>query len=126
MPLLKEAVLWSPLMFYPKEMEEYESFDYKQVSRFVQGELAWGVAYTKPRTQGFTNTIGKDYAAVRQMWWCVGDWRPDPELLGLFRQIRRREQGDKQVSMHWGDPFNGPGLVERGVFGDWESGQFHR
>lgn len=34
------------------------------------------------------------------MWWYVGDWRPDPELLDLFRQIGRQEQVDEQSSMH--------------------------
>jgi hypothetical protein len=125
MPSLKEAALWSPLMFYPKEMEEYEGFDYKEVSRVVEGELAWGVAYTKPETQGFTDAIGEDFAAFRQMWWYVGDWRPDPELLDLFRQIGRQEQDDEQISMHWGNSFNSPGLVERGMFEDWESWRFH-
>jgi hypothetical protein len=125
MPSLKEAALWSPLMFYPKEMEEYEGFDYKEVSKVVEGELAWGVAYTKPGTQGFTDAIGEDFAAFRQMWWYVGDWRPEPELLDLFRQIGRQEQADEQISMYWGDPFNSPGLVERGMFEDWESWRFH-
>jgi hypothetical protein len=125
MPSLKEAALWSPLMFYPNDMEEYEGFDYKEVSQVVESELAWGVAYTKPGTQGFTDAIGEDFATFRQMWWYVGDWRPDPELLDLFRQIGRQEQDDEQISMYWGDPFNSPGLVERGMFEDWESRQFH-
>lgn len=125
MPSLKEAALWSLLMFYPKDMEEYEGFDYKEVSHVVEGELAWGVAYTSPRIQGFTDAIGEDFAAFRQMWWYVGDWRPDPELLDLFRQIGRQEQDDEQISMYWGDPFNSPGLVERAMFEDWESWRFH-
>ncbi|KAG9206994.1 hypothetical protein G6514_000285 [Epicoccum nigrum] len=125
MPSLKEAALWSPLMFYPKDMKEYEGFDYKEVSQVVEGELAWGIAYAKPRTQCFTDAIGEDFAAFRQMWWYVGDWRPDPELLDLFRLIGREEQDDEQISMYWGDPFNSPGLVERGMFEDWESWRFH-
>jgi hypothetical protein len=76
------------------------------------------------RTQAFTEVIGEDFAAFRQMWWYVGKWRPDPELLDLFHQIGRQEQ-DEQISMYWGDPFNSPGLVERGMFEDWESWRFH-
>ena len=124
MPSLKEAALWSPLMFDPKHVEEYDGFDYKEVAHATEGELAWGISYVKPRTLAFTKVIGEDFAAFRQMWWYVGRWRPDPELLDLFQQIGRQEHGE-QLSVHWGDPFTNPGLVERGVFEGWESWRFN-
>lgn len=37
---LKEAALWSPIMFHLKDMEEYEDFDYKEVSHVVEGKPA--------------------------------------------------------------------------------------
>jgi hypothetical protein len=123
MPSLKEAVLWSPLMFDPGNIEEYEGFDYKEVSHAVEGELSWGIAYAKPGIQAFTDIVGEHFAAFRQMWWYVGDWRPDPELLDLFRAIGRQENGEK-ISMQWGDPFTNPGLPERSVFEGWESWRF--
>ena len=124
MPSLKEAVLWSALMFDPESIEEYEGFDPKEVAHAVEGELAWGIAYTKPGIQAFTDVIDEDFAAFRQMWWYVGDWRPDPELLDLFHQVGGQEQ-DEQMSMHWGDPFTNPGLPERSVFEGWESWRFN-
>jgi hypothetical protein len=123
MPSLKEAALWSPLMFDPGNIEEYEGFDYEEVSHAVEGELAWGIAYAKPGIQAFTDNSGEHFAAFRQMWWYVGDWRPDFELLDLFRQIGRQEHGE-QLSMQWGDPFTNPGLPERSVFEGWESWRF--
>jgi hypothetical protein len=123
MPSLQEAALWSPLMFDPGSIEEYEGFDYKEVAYAVEDELAWGIAYAKPGIQAFTDILGEHFAAFRQMWWYVGDWRPNPELLDLFRQIGRQEQGE-QISMQWGDPFTNPGLPERSVFEGWESWRF--
>ena len=123
MPSLKEAALWSPLMFDPESIEEYEGFDCKEMAHAVEGELAWGIAYAKPGTQAFTDTIGENFAAFRQIWWYVGEWRPEPELLDTFHQVGRQEQGE-QIAMHWGDPFTNPGLVERSAFEGWESWRF--
>lgn len=77
----------------------------------------------KPRTRAFTNAVGEDFAASRQMWWYVGRWHPDLELLDLFCQIGRQEHGE-QLVLHWGDPFTNPGLVERREFDVWESSRF--
>lgn len=101
MPSLKEATLWAPLLFCPDHVEEYDSFDCKQVSHSTEGELAWGISYAKPRTQAFIKVAGEDFAAFRQMWWYVGSWRPDPDLFHLFQQIGRQEHGE-QLSVYWG------------------------
>lgn len=124
MPSLKEATLWAPLMFNVEHVEGYYDFDDKSIAHDPIGELAWGISYAKPRTQAFTEAIGEDYASFRQMWWYVGEWRPTPKLLGLFRQIGRKEHGGK-VSMYWGDPVTSPGLVQRDVFDEWESHRFN-
>ncbi|KAJ4312200.1 hypothetical protein N0V94_007569 [Neodidymelliopsis sp. IMI 364377] len=125
MPSLKEVALWSPLMFGPDHVREYNSFDWEEVSHYTQGELAWGMSYAKPRTQAFNKAIGKDFAAFRQIWWYTGRWRPDLELLHLFQQIGFQEHGE-QLSVYWGEEFTNPGLVERSDFEDWESWRFDR
>jgi hypothetical protein len=125
MPSLKEAALWSPLMFGPDHVREYNNFNREEVSHYTQGELAWGMSYAKPRMQAFNKAIGKDFSAFRQMWWYVGRWRPDPELLDLFQQIGFQEHGE-QLSVYWGDEFTNPGLVERSDFEDWEYWRFDR
>jgi hypothetical protein len=47
MPSLKEAALWSPLMFDPGTVEGYQDFDYKEVARETEDALAWGISYAK-------------------------------------------------------------------------------
>ncbi|KAJ8111747.1 hypothetical protein OPT61_g5726 [Boeremia exigua] len=122
MPSLKEAALWSPLFFLPDDIGEYDDFDCTEVAHDTRGELAWGLSYVRPGTRAFTDVVGEDFADFRQMWWYVGRWRPDPELLDLFRQIGR--QHSEQLAMHWGDPFTNPGLVERRDFDVWEHLRF--
>ncbi|KAJ4988692.1 hypothetical protein SVAN01_05825 [Stagonosporopsis vannaccii] len=97
MPSLKEAALWSPLLFCPNDVEAYDDFDCTEVAHATEGELAWGISYLKPRTQAFTDVIGEDFAASRQMWWYVARWRPDPEIFDLFRQIGRQEHGEPLI-----------------------------
>ncbi|KAH6638042.1 hypothetical protein C7974DRAFT_422975 [Boeremia exigua] len=123
MPSLREAALWAPLTFDPEHVEQYAGFDCKEVAHATNCELAWGLAYAKPGMRAFTEVVGENFAAFPQMWWYVGEWRPDPELLDLFHQIGRQEQ-DEPTSMHWGDRFTNPGLVERGEFEGWESWRF--
>ena len=117
MPLLKEVALWCPLEFRTENTHlsnDYENFDISQVSKY-QGELAWGVGYTKPGTLAFTSKPGEDFAPLRQLWWKVGKWRPDPGLHNLFQKIGRSEHGE-DLAEYWADEWWGDGLVGRDEF----------
>jgi hypothetical protein len=117
MPSLKEVTLWCPLEFSTENTHlsnGYEDFDVSQVSKY-QGELAWGVGYTKPSTRAFTDKPGEDFAPLRQLWWKVGKWRPDPELHNLFQKIGRSEHGE-DLAEYWDDEWSGDGLVGRDEF----------
>jgi hypothetical protein len=119
MPSLKEAALWSPLVFDAEDVDEfYEDFDHEDLARCSE-DLAWGVAYTKPGTIAFRNDPGEDYSDVRQIWWKVANWRPESELHQLFQIIGRQEHGEG-LNEYWGDDYYGQGLVQRRLFESFE------
>jgi len=119
MPSLKKAALWCPLIFHP-ELEQYDGYDKEQVSKHADGELAWGLGYAKPDTIAFSE---KDSAHMRQLWWKVGKWRPDPELHSIFQNVGRREHGE-ELAEYWTDEWSGDGLVERDTFEIFEDYMF--
>jgi hypothetical protein len=120
MPSLKEAAIWSPLIFRVDDVEAYEDFDTSHVSDFADSDLAWGLAYTKPGAEAFTLKPGEDFCSVRQIWWRVAKWRPDAALHRLVQQIGRTEHGE-ELEEYWDDSYwTGDGLVERECFTKWE------
>lgn len=68
MPSLKEFALWSPLKLNPPALDAYKGFDVEQVSTFVDLDLAWGIAYTRPYEKAFMTFPGKDFFSNRQIW----------------------------------------------------------
>jgi hypothetical protein len=119
MPSLKEATLWSPLSFDAEDVDDfYEDFDFKDLGKH-SGHLAWGVAYVKPGTVAFRKDPGEDFSDVRQIWWKVAKWRPEPELHKFFQTIGRQEHGEG-LKEYWGDDYYGQGLVQRTLFESFE------
>jgi hypothetical protein len=72
----------------------------------------------KPGVEAFSWKEGHDHVNVRQIWWRVADWRPDPVLHGLIQQIGSKEHGE-ELEEHWEDAHCGNGLVKRECFSDW-------
>lgn len=87
MPRLREAALWSHLMWAPGELEvEYELeglVDAPEAGQF----LGFGIQYLKPREKVWHPRKGEDFSTSRQIWWSVGKWRPNSKLLELCRDI---------------------------------------
>ena len=119
MPSLKEFALWLPFKFNPLDLDAYKDFDAEQVSTFVDLDLAWGIAYTKPYEKAFMTFPGKDFFRNRQIWWKVAKWRPDLELHSLFQKIGLGKHG-KNLIEYWGANDSGEGLNLREWFLDWE------
>lgn len=110
MPRLKEAALWSHLMWAPGELElEYQPEDLVDAPEAGQF-LGFGVQYLKPNEKVWSPRTGVDYSASRQIWWSVGKWRPNEELQELCQNIGRREHGGALIE-YWSDPQYGECLV---------------
>lgn len=122
MPDLRQAILWSPLRWDVDggEDDEGAAFEYFEPSKNIYpNDLAWGFAYYIPRAgSAFATNPGETKCEARQIWWKVGEWRPSPEIHGLFQQIGRREHGEA-LREHWDDDKFGQRLVSRGYFEHW-------
>jgi hypothetical protein len=133
MPKLKEALIWTSLYFSPEGTtdsdDEYEeiseqgerylsrrlsSYDLTAISQYPHTALAWGIAYVAPYGVPFDN--GEANCPSRQIWWRVGQWRPNAELHKAI-QVIGRSQNEEPPLEHWIDSVYGDGLVER----DWFS-----
>jgi hypothetical protein len=127
MPKLKEAALWSPLFLYwddNSELGAFSDFDSGEILiDEATREVAWGIAYTRPGGKAFNTNPGVDQCDVRQMWWEVRKWRPDPEFHELFQRIGRKEHG-AEMKEYWNNSLSGNCLVDRGVFDDFEGEVF--
>jgi hypothetical protein len=64
--------------------------------------LAWGIAYAKPGEPATIYSPERDFCNSRQLWWKVGDWRPDSELHQLFQNIGRLQHGE-EVLEYWNE-----------------------
>jgi hypothetical protein len=94
MPSLKEAVLWSPLKIDAGDLPEYNDSDFSELTEDQVTELAWGITYAKPGVKTYMEFPDKELIFERQLWWKVGNWRPDPLLHGLFQRIGQKEHGE--------------------------------
>jgi hypothetical protein len=118
MPQLASATLWCPLYFRTQEDDTGSIPDHPIPDLYRSGptNLAWGIAYTKPRQKAFSTRPGRDNAAERQMWWLVGNqWRPSSELHDLFRNIGRGKYRGELVE-YWHHDYYGDRLIERNIF----------
>lgn len=115
MPALKEACLWTPLIW---DADEDEYGDGSEVAEFPDNPLAWGITYIAPGNFGFHPFPGQHYADVRQLWWTTGKWRPSDELRHLFHQI-----GDQSVELaeYWGhERYGDDKLASRPIFDEFQ------
>lgn len=119
MPDLRQAVLWSPLKWDVEGEDDGKAFEYFQPpEEFFPNDLAWGLAYYIPgENSAFHTSPGEYRCNARQIWWKVGEWRPNPEIHGLFQQIGRQKYGEA-LKEYWNDDEFGQGLVVRSYF-DW-------
>lgn len=120
MPSLHELALWCPLHFSAYDMGDiYEEYDITELITAGSKDMAWGIAYSKPGVEAFSDMPGENYSAARQLWWKVGKWRPSAELSEMFRRIGRQQHGEELIE-YWGDEEGRDGLVEREVFEYYE------
>ncbi|KAH7405771.1 hypothetical protein DE146DRAFT_676456 [Phaeosphaeria sp. MPI-PUGE-AT-0046c] len=129
MPKLMHAVLWSPLRWNVAGLRSkadrygYEDFEYFNPRELCaeygkeEDDLAWGLAYTKPRYHAaFRVNPGEINCEARQMWWAARNWRPNPSLHALIQKIGHREHG-KALREYWDDGFGG--RTSRWSFEHW-------
>lgn len=115
MTKLKEAALWSYLMWEPGELDvDYEPEDLVDAPAAGQ-QLGFGLQYLRPREKVWYPRQGEDHSASRQIWWSVAKWRPDATLHALCQDIGRRNHGDELVE-YWTDPQYGECLVYQDRF----------
>jgi hypothetical protein len=127
MPSLTQAALWSPIDISPVDVgESDEEFELENSNDHQY--LAWGLAYIKPGTDAFldhpgeeiSREISKEISKVRQIWWKVAKWRPDPELHKLVQAIGYQEHGEG-LQEHWVDSRYGQDLIRREPFRGFEN-----
>ena len=118
MPSLKETALWSPLKTSEEDLSEYDDFDFSEQTQVTVTKLAWGIAYAKPGVKTCMEFPEKELSFERQIWWKVGNWRPDCLLRGLFQQIGQKEHG-KSLTEYFYDS-----LVRQDVFESFEYQMF--
>jgi hypothetical protein len=126
MPNLRHTALWTPLDLetngYSDDDEgdaggdDNTAFDYYNLpDSWVKGEMAWGLQYCAPGEMGVVDQNPRRISESRQIRWSVGEWRPDPELHGMFQQIGREQHGEA-LEESWDDDKFGHGLVVRWDF----------
>lgn len=129
MPKLRRASLWSPLRWVvdgrgsePDRLgyEDFEYFDDTELSADYSDlprDLVWGVAYSMPNfAAALRVNPGEVNCEVRQIWWAVRKWRPNPRLHALMQNIGGRKHGDA-LKEYWDD--ESAGRTTRKSFEDW-------
>lgn len=105
---LKEAVLWCPLSWdrwdestYDSDEDEVEGEERQKLENERSQHVAWGISYLGAGEKEFrySPTLSLD---TPNIWWRVSEWRPDPALHDLFRQIGSQSRQDALVE-HWVD-----------------------
>ncbi|KAJ4361027.1 uncharacterized protein N0V89_001596 [Didymosphaeria variabile] len=117
MPKLKEACLWCPLRW--QAGDSYGNSDElgKDISKWPDRPLAWGITYIAPKTFGF-HFEGQHFSQSRQLFWTTGPWRPSNELHDLFGRI-----GDQNAELleYWGlENYGKDKLALRDVFDQFQ------
>jgi hypothetical protein len=126
MPQLRQAVLWSHVRWELDGDDTYgpEAFDYFEAPWLddlseTNGDLAWGLAYNRPRLEhSFATNPGERNCEARQIWWKVGNWRPDPDLHKLLQRIGQRQHSEA-LKEYWGDDESGKNLASLYCFRPW-------
>ncbi|KAF9694881.1 hypothetical protein EKO04_006886 [Ascochyta lentis] len=77
--------------------------------------LGWGISYARPGERATFYSPDDDFSLSRQLWWRVGNWRPESELHKLFQGIGRLKY-DKEVVEHWNEESGGSALSNQEVF----------
>jgi hypothetical protein len=93
MHALRAAVLWTPIE-----------------------NVAWGLAYTRPNESRPLETLsGMPYMPFRQIWWSVGDWRPQPSLHRLLRGTGATMHGER-LQEYWDSEESKDGMLTATAF----------
>ncbi|KAF2185759.1 hypothetical protein K469DRAFT_574976 [Zopfia rhizophila CBS 207.26] len=110
---LKQALIWSPLSWFPNDDSDDES-EFDKYDMDDTTDLAWGIAYAEPGLPPGTSLGPEpfDLCPSRQLWWMVAQWRPDPELHDLFQRIGRDKHGQELREL-WTEDIYGDSLVYR-------------
>ena len=116
MRALREAVLWCPLTWDPKDEDDSGiSSEWLPEDNLDMRKLAWGVHYQGVNELDSTRLGGHRPTKAPLLWWKVGKWRPDHELHELFLQIGHSSVGSN-LEEHWEDQDFGDRLVDREYF----------
>jgi hypothetical protein len=115
MRALQEAVIWCPLTWGPDSVDDglFES-DWWSKDYPYEGEYAWGVQYQATNEHRSNQDVKDPPTGVPELYWEVGNWRPDSELPGLFQQIGRMQQDNGEEV--WGDKASGERLGDQDYF----------
>lgn len=82
MSALKEAVLWCPRKWAPNDEDgEEPEIDWLPEGFTDPDKLTWGVHYQAKHEPNFARQGGISRTDVLFLWWKVGKWRPDHELI---------------------------------------------
>lgn len=117
MPKLKEACLWSPLRWQAGDSFGNSDEMGKDISKWPDRPLAWGITFIAPKTFGF-HFEGQHFSQSRQLFWTTGTWRPSDALHDLFGHI-----GDQSAELLevWGlDSYGKDKLPLRDVFDQFQ------
>jgi hypothetical protein len=127
---LREWMIWAPLNWDPEygsrdpddEPEPGDGIDYDLYPDATlhlrnRDPLGWGIAYAAPNVYTGKRDPGELYSGARQIWWKVGQWRPDPLLHHLFQQIGEQKYGEA-LKEYWRDGEYGDELLYRYEFTD--------
>jgi hypothetical protein len=123
MPELKHAVLWSPIGWNADSDDDLGPvFDYYDPpEEFYSGShlFAWGFVYAAPSCPlSYESNPGEMYCEARQLWWKVGQWRPDEELHSALQKIGAHKHGEN-LKEYWEDDESTQGFSTRYAFEEY-------
>lgn len=123
MPVLKQAVLWSPIGWeVDSDADLGPVFDYYDPPEQFYSErhlFAWGFVYAAPgRPLSYDSNPGEKHCEARQLWWKIGQWRPDEELHSALQQIGSQKHGEN-LKEYWEDDESTQGFSTRYAFKEY-------
>ncbi|KAL1606403.1 hypothetical protein SLS60_003806 [Paraconiothyrium brasiliense] len=116
MPRLKQALLWAPLQLSGADGLNLSSLTKHAKSAKSCDPLAWGLVYSSSDAEGFMDGRGHRVESSRQIWWQVANWRPDPALHSMIKEIGKDRHGENLLEYwheYWEDDRNSTSIAGR-------------